>query len=79
MITPPTLTPGEAVKIFFKPQLIQDACSYTIPEDSDEEEEQEAYRERAGRAILRLKESHGAEWIRLAPSGGKPSASVSVS
>ncbi|KAL3902663.1 MAG: hypothetical protein SGPRY_011974, partial [Prymnesium sp.] len=45
---------------------IQDACSYMVPEDYDDDDEQEAYRERAGRALLRLKDSYGSQWIRKA-------------
>lgn len=35
-----------------------------MPDDLDNEEEQEAYRERVGRALARLKETYGSEWIR---------------
>lgn len=49
-ITSLTLTPGEAVEILFK-QLIQEACSFSIPEDFDDEEEQEAFCERAGAGV----------------------------
>ena len=63
-ITPPSMAPDDAVKIFFKLRQIQEASSYTIPEDADDDEEREAYRERAGRALARLRETHGSGWIR---------------
>ena len=71
-ITPPGLEAGEAVKIFFKSQLVQEASSFTIPDDFDDEDEREAYLERAGRAMIRLKESYGCEWMRGAKPRDKP-------
>lgn len=67
-ITPPGVEAGEAVRIFFKARLIQEASSFAVPEDFDDEDEREAYLERAGRAVARLKEAHGGEWMR----GAKP-------
>ena len=63
-ITPASMSTSEAVRVFFKPRQIQEASSYSIPDDFDDEDEREAYRERAGRALLRLKEAYGSEWIR---------------
>ncbi|KAL3930214.1 MAG: hypothetical protein SGPRY_001635, partial [Prymnesium sp.] len=40
-----------------------EVSSYSIPDDFDDEDEHEAYRERAGRALARLKEAYGSEWI----------------
>ncbi|KAL3922870.1 MAG: hypothetical protein SGPRY_004405, partial [Prymnesium sp.] len=47
---------------FFKQKQIQEASSYCIPEDSDDEEELEAYGR--GRALAQLKEAHGSKWIK---------------
>ncbi|KAL3914678.1 MAG: hypothetical protein SGPRY_007544 [Prymnesium sp.] len=63
-ITPTSLTAGEAVKIFFKPRPVHETSSYSIPEDIDDADEHDAYLEPAGRALVRLKEAHGAEWLR---------------
>lgn len=63
-ITPASMDPCEAVNMFFKPKPIQEASSFTIPEDVNDIEEQEAYLERAGRALARLKETHGSSLLR---------------
>lgn len=63
-ITPASMRAVEAMKIFFKPKEIQEAASFIIPGDVDNEDEQEAYRQRAGRALARLKESCGSDWLR---------------
>ncbi|KAL3918776.1 MAG: hypothetical protein SGPRY_005879, partial [Prymnesium sp.] len=63
-ITTPDLTAGEAVRIFIKPRPIQEASSNSIPMDFDDADKHEAYQERAGRAVVRLKEAHGAGWLR---------------
>lgn len=63
------MTAGEAVKVFlFKAKPIREAASYEVPADFDDEEEHEAYLERAGRAVARLREAHGGEWLRGAKS-----------
>ncbi|KAL3896523.1 MAG: hypothetical protein SGPRY_013253, partial [Prymnesium sp.] len=63
-ITPVSMSTSEAVRVFFKPKQIQEASSYSIPDDFDDEDERDAYRERAGRALARLREAYGLEWIR---------------
>lgn len=63
-ITPPEMATGEAVKVLFKAKPTQEAASYEVPADFDNDEEHEAYLERAGRAVAWLKEAHGEEWLR---------------